>query len=146
MNAMVRCGTRTILRLSAPGPLLLRLQNHQRPLYCRSRVLIPLLALLPLLSSCQGSRQSLHVLVVPIARMEWLRDDYRNEQEWEPLRREFRKLHPEVDLQISVGSESKIKEYLSLGRSRGLGPDLLLVQAPVAMALLDGALVQALPD
>jgi ABC-type glycerol-3-phosphate transport system substrate-binding protein len=146
MNAMARCGTRTILRRSAPGRLLLRLQNHQRLLCRRSRELIPLLALLPLLSSCQGPRQSLHVLVVPIARMEWLRDDYRNEQEWEPLRREFRKIHPEVDLQISVGSESKIKEYLSLGRSRGLGPDLLLVQAPVAMALLDRALVQPLPE
>lgn len=146
MNAMARCGTRTILRRSAPGRLLLRLQNHQRQLCHRYRELIPLLALLPLLSSCQGHRQSLHVLVVPIARMEWLRDDYRNEQEWEPLRREFRKIHPEVDLQISVGSESNIKEYLRLGRSRGLGPDLLLVQAPVAMALLDGALVQPLPE
>jgi hypothetical protein len=146
MNAMARCGTRTILRRSAPGRLLLRLQNHQRQLCRRSGVLIPLLALLPLLSSCQGPRQSLHVLVVPIARLEWLRDDYRNEQEWEPLRREFRKIHPEVDLQISVGSESNIKENLRLGRSRGLGPDLLLVQAPVAMALLDGALVQPLPE
>ncbi len=107
---------------------------------------VPLLALLPLLASCQGPRQSLHVLVIPTDRKEWLRDDYRSQQDWEPLRREFQRIHPEVDLFITVGSEATIKQSLRLAQSRGLGPDLLLLRGSVAMALLDAALVQALPD
>jgi len=105
-----------------------------------------LLALVPLLASCQGPRQSLHVLVVPTHRMEWLRDDYHDQRDWVPLRREFERIHPEVDLQITVAPEGNIKESLRLAQSRGLGPDLLLVRGSVAMALLDAALVEALPD
>ena len=105
-----------------------------------------LLALVPLLASCQGPRQSLHVLVVPTHRMEWLRDDYHDQRDWVPLRREFQRIHPEVDLNITVAPEDNIKESLRLAQSRGLGPDLLLVRGSVAIALLDGALVEALPD
>lgn len=146
MKVMARRGIRTLRQRFAPNRLMAWQQTDQRRLWRRRRAMISLLALLALLPGCRGHRQSLHVLVVPTDRMEWLREAFRDQRDWEPLRQEFQRIHPNVDLQITLGSESDVKETLRKGQSRGLGPDLLLSRGAVAISLLEAGLVRAIPD
>jgi ABC-type glycerol-3-phosphate transport system substrate-binding protein len=104
------------------------------------------LALAALLQGCQGPRQTLHVLIVPTRRLEWLQRDGKDQIPWTPLLREYQRLHPGVKLQISVLDEAHLEETLRRDRSRGLGPDLLVLRAPVATALLQQGLVERLDD
>lgn len=109
-----------------------------------------LVGLLAGLSGCaslnQLRQQTLHVVLVPTARMEWLHHDFRDQQVWQPLLDHFSKIYPNVDVQISIQPEQGLVEYLHQANSRGLGPDLLLVRSPTAVALLNRGLIQPLPD
>ena len=110
------------------------------------RRLGPVLALAALLQGCLGPRQTLHVVVVPAGRLEWLQRDGKDRIAWTPLLQEYQRLHPGVQLQLSVVPESELEETLRLDRSRGLGPDLLVLQASLANALLQQGLVERLND
>lgn len=109
------------------------------------------LALLALSPGCAGShwgaRQTLHVVVVPTERMEWLRNDYlRDSQALEPLLSAFRRLQPNVDIQITLESQASVQQTLRNSSSRGLGPDLLLLRSPQAVSLLEEGLIDPLPQ
>ena len=120
------------------------------PAAWRRRALLLLAGLLPGLSGCAGlsrlSHQTLHVVLVPTARVEWLQRDYRDQQAWQPLLDRFRQIYPQVDVQISVQPEQGLVEFLRNANSRGLGPDLLLLRSPMAVALLERGLIQPLPN
>ncbi len=115
----------------------------------RRRHRLAMLGMLPLLGACglgtAPPRQTLHVRLVPNDELDWLQDDYRDGQTWEPLLEAFRRLHPNVDVQISTAAESTLVAKLQRDTDRGLGPDLLLVRSTVAIALLDRGLVEPLP-
>jgi len=104
------------------------------------------LALAALLQGCFGARQTLHVVVVPTGSLEWLQRDGKDRIPWTPLLQQYQRLHPGVQLQISVLDEAHLEQTLRLDRSRGLGPDLLVMRAPVANALLQQGLVERLDD
>ena len=105
-----------------------------------------MLALAALLQGCFGARQTLHVVVVPTGRLEWLQRDGKDRIPWTPLLQEYQRLHPGVQLQVSVLDEAHLEETLQRDRSRGLGPDLLVLRAPAANALLQQGLVERLDD
>ena len=102
------------------------------------------LALAALLQGCQTPRQTLHLVLVPTGKLEWLQEDERDRIDWGPLLREFQRLHPGAQLQISVVPDGELEPTLRRDRSRGLGPDLLLVRGPQANALLQQGLVKPL--
>lgn len=102
------------------------------------------LALVALLQGCQNPRQTLHLVVVPTGKLEWLQQDERDRIDWGPLLREFQRLHPGAQLQISVVPDGDLEPTLRRDRSRGLGPDLLLLRAPQANALLKQGIVEPL--
>jgi ABC-type glycerol-3-phosphate transport system substrate-binding protein len=106
----------------------------------------PLVGLVALLQGCSAVRQTLHVVVVPTSRLEWLQRDDQDRIHWEPLLREFQRLHPDAQLQFSVVPEVDLEATLRRDRSRGLGPDLLVLRAPVANALLEQGLVDRFND
>ena len=110
------------------------------------RRLGPVLALAALLQGCLGPRQTLHVVIVPTSRLEWLQRDGKDRIAWTPLLQEYQRLHPGLQLQVSVVDEAQLEETLRRDRSRGLGPDLLVLWAPVANALLQQGLVERLDD
>ncbi|MFN5193055.1 MAG: hypothetical protein ACK5E6_01330, partial [Cyanobacteriota bacterium] len=111
--------------------------------------LLALLGAVAMVGGCGAGtllpRQTLHVRLVPSDNLAWLQDDYRHSQTWDPLLQAFRRLHPDVDVQISMAAESPLEASLQRDNSRGLGPDLLLVRASMANALLDQGLVEPLP-
>jgi arabinogalactan oligomer/maltooligosaccharide transport system substrate-binding protein len=124
--------------------------------WCRARgerpvwglaVLLPLLALLPGCTTARITpRQTLHVVVVPTERLDWMRSDLIQDGRLvEPLLNAFRRLEPDVDVQISLQSQSGLQERLRVSSSQGLAPDLLMVRAPQAVALMREGLVDALP-
>jgi len=86
------------------------------------------------------------VVVVPTGSLEWLQRDGKDRIPWTPLLQEYQRLHPGVQLQVSVLDEAHLEETLRRDRSRGLGPDLLVLRAPVANALLQQGLVERLDD
>jgi arabinogalactan oligomer/maltooligosaccharide transport system substrate-binding protein len=110
------------------------------------RRLGPLLALAALLQGCFGARQTLHVVIVPTGRLEWLQRDGKDRIPWTRLIQEYQRLHPGLQLQLSVVPEAELEETLQRDRSRGLGPDLLVLRAPEANALLQQGLVERLND
>ncbi len=117
----------------------------------RRTTTLALLALLALVPGCSASslvtpRQTLHVVLVPADGLEWLRKDYlRDSKALEPLLRAFRRLQPRVDVQISLLKQDTLSETLQARSSRGLGPDLLLLRSPQAVALLEKGLINPLP-
>lgn len=106
----------------------------------------PSLALAALLQGCLSSRPTLHLVIVPTGRLEWLQQDERDRINWSPLLREFQRLHPGAKLQISVVQDDQLEQTLRRDRSRGLGPDLLLMRAPQANGLLLHGLVKPFND
>ena len=86
------------------------------------------------------------MVVVPTGSLEWLQRDGKDRIPWTPLLQEYQRLHPGVQLQVSVLDEAHLEETLRRDRSRGLGPDLLVLRAPVANALLQQGLVERLDD
>lgn len=113
--------------------------------------LATLLPLLALLTGCAGGRvaprQSLHVLVVPTERLDWMRREYvQDGRLLEPLLSAFRRLQPNVAVQISIQSQEGLVERLRVNSSQGLAPDLLLLRSPQAVDLLRRGLVDPLPS
>ena len=109
--------------------------------------LLVVLALLPQLQGCSNSRiDTLHVVVVPLGRMRWLQSLFQDHREWQPLLEKFQALHPRVAVQITEVDQQDLRGFLSRANRRGLGPDLLLLRAPIANSLLAEGLVAPLPQ
>jgi len=79
------------------------------------------LALLLSLVGCQSQRQTLHVVIVPNSRLEWLQRDGKDRIAWTPLLQEYQRLHPGLQLQVSVVDEAHLEETLRRDRSVGAG-------------------------
>jgi len=132
----------SVCRRPPPRPCWLR----PRPLARRAAGLLAVLALLPSLQGCSNGRMAtLHVVVVPLGRMRWLRASFRDRREWQPLLEKFQALHPRVAVHITEVEQEDLRGYLARAHGRGLGPDLLLLRAPVANSLLAAGLVAPLP-
>jgi len=122
--------------------------NPRRPV--ASLVAFPAaLVLLFTLVGCESlpllRRQTLHVMLSLSPGMEWLEADYRGGRAWQPLLRAFRRVHPEARVQFSMVAETSLAAELRRSHRQGLGPDLLLVRAPIAMELLQQGVVIPLP-
>ena len=85
-------------------------------------------------------------MVVTQAQLDWLRRDALEVRLWEPLKDEYRRLHPNVRLILFTVTEDQVEEDLRRRTSRGLGPDLILLRAPMANTLLKEKLIAPLPD
>ncbi|MBD2423351.1 extracellular solute-binding protein [Cyanobium sp. FACHB-13342] len=85
------------------------------------------------------------MLIVPNSSLEWYRSFYQEALPETDLLKAFRKLNPGVSIDISTVSESDLETRLRLSQSRGLGPDLLILQGPRAISLLEQGLLQPLP-
>ena len=121
-------------------------QGLRRPAWLRSLGLT--LAPFLLLQGCGGNVRTpttLHVLIVPNSSLEWYRSFYQEALPETDLLKAFRKLNPEVSIDISTVSESDLETRLRLSKSRGLGPDLLILHGPKAISLLEQGLLQPLP-
>ena len=90
--------------------------------------------------------QTLYVMVVTQGQLDWLRRDALEVRLWEPLLREYRRLHPNVRLSLSTVAEDQVQAELKQRTSRGLGPDLILLRAPMANTLLKDGLIAPVPD
>jgi maltose-binding protein MalE len=90
--------------------------------------------------------ETLYVLVVTQRRLDWLRRDVMEERLWAPLLNDYSRLHPQVRLSLSTVNEDALIEELRQRNSRGLGPDLILMRAPMANTLLKAGLIDNVPD
>lgn len=90
--------------------------------------------------------QTLSVMVVTQRRLDWLRRDSLRQQLWQPLLDEYSSVRPNVRVNLTTVDENQLEEELRLRTSRGLGPDLLLVRAPMANTLLKAGLIAPVPD
>lgn len=101
------------------------------------------------LPGCQLVRpvthNTLHIVVVPTDKGSMQADPEAHIELAAPLLDAFRRLHPGVNFRLKVVQEERIGPELEMHRRRGLGPDLLLVRAPVANALLRRGLVDPVP-
>jgi len=85
-------------------------------------------------------------MVVTQSQLDWLRRDALEVRLWEPLKNEYRRLHPNVRLILFTVTEDQVEDDLRRRTSRGLGPDLILLRAPMANTLLKEGLIAPLPD
>ncbi|MFN9661841.1 MAG: extracellular solute-binding protein [Cyanobacteriota bacterium] len=90
--------------------------------------------------------ETLYVMVVTQRRLDWLRRDAIERRLWDPLIEEYTRLHPSVRLSLYTINEEKVEEELRRRTSRGLGPDLILLRAPMANTLLEEGLIAPVPD
>lgn len=90
--------------------------------------------------------QTLYVMVVTQRQLDWLRRDALEVRLWEPLLQEYRRLHPNVHLSLYTIAEDQVEAELKQRTSRGLGPDLILLRAPMANTLLKDGLIAPVPD
>ncbi|MFM8659911.1 MAG: hypothetical protein ACKOCI_00930 [Cyanobium sp.] len=104
------------------------------------------LALLLALQGCSAPRQTLHLLMVPPTQLAWQQFDVRSPVLAGPLLEEFKRLHPNVTVAITLVPELEVEALLRRRRSQGLSPDLVLLRAPMANALLREGLVDPLPE
>jgi arabinogalactan oligomer/maltooligosaccharide transport system substrate-binding protein len=112
---------------------------------------LPLVLLL--LAALQGcsplpliNGQTLYVMVVTQRRLDWLRRDAIEERLWMPLLEEFHRLHPNVRVSLYTVSEEEVVAELQQRTARGLGPDLVLLRAPMANSLLQQGLIAPVPQ
>lgn len=61
------------------------------------------------------------------------------------LEKGFKQLHPNTNFQISLYPEAEIVEAIRLRSTRGLGPDLVLVNSGTALQLLEAGLTDPFP-
>lgn len=106
-----------------------------------------------LLAGCSGSSlvagftgEVLHVVLVPTPGLEWIERVGTLPESWRRIERSFTDLHPDVRLRVTVVPESALPRELGLRQHRGLGPDLLLMRSPVAIAMLDRGLIEPLVE
>jgi ABC-type glycerol-3-phosphate transport system substrate-binding protein len=64
---------------------------------------------------------------------------------WAPLIEAYRELEPNVQLELEIFPEADIFEELRRRNGHGLGPDLLIVNADLAMELRQRGLIRAIP-
>ncbi|MFM8674754.1 MAG: sugar ABC transporter substrate-binding protein, partial [Vulcanococcus sp.] len=67
-------------------------------------------------------------------------------QRWNQLVRDFRRLHPNVLMQLSLYPEGQLRQRLLLRDRAGLGPDLILTGADSANTLLRVGLSDPIPE
>lgn len=107
------------------------------------------LALLPALHGCNGQgallQDTLHIAVVPLEGSD-SSSGINHAELASPVVAAFRRLNPTVDLRIRELPERQLGFVLRQQQRRGLGPDLLLVRAPVAVSLRRAGLVDPVPD
>jgi arabinogalactan oligomer/maltooligosaccharide transport system substrate-binding protein len=96
------------------------------------------------LAGLQG--ETLNVMIVTQRRLEWLRHEAIRQKLWDPLLEEYQNVHPNVRVNLSTVDENVLVEELKLRTSRGLGPDLLLLRAPMANTLLKAGLIAPVPQ
>lgn len=89
--------------------------------------------------------ETVYVMVVTQKRLDWLRQRDIEERLWKPLMNEYHRLHPNVLVSLFTVSEEGLEEELKRRTSRGLGPDLLLMRAPMANTLLKKGLIAPVP-
>lgn len=115
----------------------------------------PALALLTLLAlaGLQGCRalgplgtDTLHVYVVPTESGGTMASPEAHMELAASVMGEYRRLHPNVNIRLQVVPEARLEQELQGNRRQGLGPDLLLVRAPVAIALRRRGLIAPLPS
>lgn len=112
---------------------------------------LPLALLLALLlQSCTPwsllKGESLQVMVVTQRKLAWLKRSSPIQRLLLPLLTEFERLHPNVPVSVITVSEDDLVQELRVRTSRGLGPDLILVRAPMANTLLKRGLISPLPN
>jgi arabinogalactan oligomer/maltooligosaccharide transport system substrate-binding protein len=118
--------------------------------WIRPRRWLPLILLgLAGLQGCAGlpwiNGQTLYVMVVTQSSLDWLRRDALEERLWRPLAEEYRRLYPNVRLSIFTVTEDGVEQELRKRTSRGLGPDLILLRAPLANSLFEEGLIAPVP-
>jgi arabinogalactan oligomer/maltooligosaccharide transport system substrate-binding protein len=90
--------------------------------------------------------QTLYVMVVTQRRLDWLRRETVQQELWAPLLEEFHNLHPNVRVSLYTVDEEQVEAELNRRTARGLGPDLILVRAPMANTLLQEGLILPVPS
>jgi arabinogalactan oligomer/maltooligosaccharide transport system substrate-binding protein len=90
--------------------------------------------------------ESINVMIVTQRRLDWLRHDDLRHKLWDPLLEEYQNVHPNVRVSLSTVDENLVVEELKVRTSRGLGPDLLLLRAPMANTLLKAGLIAPVPQ
>lgn len=112
--------------------------------------LLPLLLALAGLQGCASlpwiQGETVYVMVVTQRRLDWLRRDALESRLWNPLIEEYKRLHPGVRLSLYTVNEEGVVEEIRRRTSRGLGPDLILLRAPMANTLLKEGLIAPPPD
>lgn len=97
------------------------------------------------LQGCQGhlpwKRETLIIYVAPPGSSTLTKFDINNF--WGPLIAAYKRLHPGVHLNynVVVFESQQLKRELRQRNSRGLGPDILIVNAATALELLDEGLI-----
>ena len=88
--------------------------------------------------------QTLHIYVVPSANEGMANGPEAHLELAAPAVAAYRRLHPQVSFRMKVVQEAALEQELRGHRLRGLGPDLLLVRAPVAISLARKGLIDPL--
>lgn len=97
------------------------------------------------LQGCQWplplQRETLIIYVVPPGSSTLSKLDL--DTSWNPLKAAYKRLHPGVHLNFNfvVFESQQLKQELRRRNGRGLGPDLLIVNASTALELLDQGLI-----
>ena len=89
--------------------------------------------------------ETLYVMVTTQWRMDWLKRSKTHDRLWNPLLKEYQRLHPNVRVSIYTVREEDISAQLRQRSARGLGPDLILTRAAMANTLLREGLIAPVP-
>jgi len=113
--------------------------------------LFPAAALVALLGGCGAVRRDLPVMLyVAVAIQDESKLTSENaalfRQRFNQLVRDFRRVQPNVLMQLSLYPEGQLRQRLLLRDRAGLGPDLILTGADSANTLLRAGLTDPIPD
>ena len=113
--------------------------------------LLPAAALAVLLGGCGSIRRELPVMLyVAISVQDETDLSTENaallRQRFNQLVQDFRRVHPNVLVQVALYREGNLRKQLQVRNQAGLGPDLILTGADSALTLLRAGLVDAIPD
>jgi hypothetical protein len=122
------------------------LRFPRRPFPWLPLILLGLLGLQGCDSMAGLRGETLSVMIVTQRRLDWLRRDAVRQKLWDPLLEAYQNVHPNVRVSLSTVDENLVVEELKLRTSRGLGPDLLLLRAPMANTLLKAGLIAPVPQ
>lgn len=116
-----------------------------------TRQLVPTAALVALLGGCGTIRRDLPVMLyVAISVQDETDLSTENaallRQRFNHLVQDFRRVHPNVLVQVALYQETNLRKHLQVRNQAGLGPDLILTGADSAHTLLRAGLVDAIPE